>query len=253
MSDEISSFLSNIPAALRAELLDTLHSIQRNFREARWEPSELNGGKLCEVVYCIIRGFADGNYPPKSSKPSNIVDACNAMTSAGAHLPRSIRIQIPRMIIALYEIRNNRGVGHVGGDVNPNLMDATCVLNISKWIVSELVRVFHDCDVVEAERVIEAISYRNLPLIWEVNGTLRVLDTSLTLKQQTLALLYHSSSGLSEDILFSSLEQKNKSNYRRDVLSKLHKARLIDFDKTSKLCVLSPTGVSNVEAEILSA
>ena len=32
----------------------------------------------------------------------------------------SVRIQISRMIVALYEVRNNRNVGHVGSEVDPN-------------------------------------------------------------------------------------------------------------------------------------
>ena len=43
------------------------------------------------------------------------------------------------MIVALYEIRNDRGVGHTGGDVDPNHMDASMVLAGAKWLVAELV------------------------------------------------------------------------------------------------------------------
>ncbi|MBB3083292.1 hypothetical protein [Geodermatophilus sabuli] len=47
------------------------------------------------------------------------------------------------MMIGLYDIRNNRGVGHAGADVDPNHMDATVVLYQSKWLVAELVRLLH--------------------------------------------------------------------------------------------------------------
>ena len=69
---------------------------------------------------------------------------------------RSPRIQIPRMIAALYEIRNHRGVGHAGGDVNPNQMDATAVLYISKWLMAELVRILHGLTTDEASEIVEA-------------------------------------------------------------------------------------------------
>ncbi len=114
---------------LRDELLGAFNEIVKNFRQRRWEPSELNGGKLCEVVYSILRGYVSGKYVARAKKPSNMVDACKKLetdTDAKA-VPRSIRIQIPRMLVALYEIRNNRNVGHVGGDIDPNHMDAMCV------------------------------------------------------------------------------------------------------------------------------
>ena len=53
--------LGALPAGLRDELVRALNQIVRNYRENRWEPAELNGGKLCEVTYSILRGYVDGN------------------------------------------------------------------------------------------------------------------------------------------------------------------------------------------------
>src|SRR4051794_13238126 len=89
--------LATLPSGLRSPLIKSLDEIVRNYRAGRWEPSELNGGKLCEVVYTILRGHADGALPSKPSKPKNMVDACTALEGAGAHLPRSLRVQIPRV------------------------------------------------------------------------------------------------------------------------------------------------------------
>src|SRR5438876_337250 len=83
------------------------NKLARHYRESRWEPAELNGGKLSEIVYTILKGHVDGAFPATPSKPRNMVDACGALASANS-FPRAIRIQIPRIIVALYEIRNNR-------------------------------------------------------------------------------------------------------------------------------------------------
>lgn len=106
-----ASALSPVPAGLRDPLLDAFREIVRNFREERWEPSELNGGKLCEVTYTILRGYIDGSYASGPSKPQNMVDACRALEREPSSLPRSIRIQIPRILMGLYEIRSNPGRG----------------------------------------------------------------------------------------------------------------------------------------------
>ena len=174
MTIEFSSLLSVIPETLREELILALNEIERNFKESRWEPSELNGGKLCEVVYSILKGYVDSSYPTSASKPRNMVDACKGLEQYSGTFPRSVRIQIPRMLTALYEIRNNRGVGHVGGDVDPNHMDAVCVMQMSKWIVAELIRVFHNVSTQEASDAVEALSDRELPLVWQINGISRV-------------------------------------------------------------------------------
>jgi hypothetical protein len=112
--------------APRSAARAALNEITTNYRLGKWEPSELNGGKLCEIVYTILRRHVDGKFPARPSKPGNMVDACNDLAEADKKIfPQSVRITIPRVLIALYEIRNNRGVGHVGGDVDPNHMDAT--------------------------------------------------------------------------------------------------------------------------------
>ena len=173
--DPLACVLGRLPDGLRKELLDAFNEIVRNFRERRWEPSELNGGKLCEVVYTILKNHTDGKYPAKAAKPKNMVLACQKLETDAAGAPRSIRIQIPRMLISLYEIRNNRNVGHVGGDVDPNHMDAVCVLQMAKWIMAELVRVLHDVSTEAATAMVEGLTDRESPLIWEVNGNRRVI------------------------------------------------------------------------------
>jgi len=218
----------SIPEGLRAPLFECLDEITRNFRERRWEPSELNGGKLCEVTYTILKGYIDGDFPSTPTKPKNMVDACRALEQESSSFNRSIRIQIPRMLIALYEVRNNRGVGHVGGDINPNQMDAVAVLHMCKWIVSELVRIFHDVDTKLASDTVNVLNNRTIPVIWETGDKYRVLHTGLTMRQKTLLLLYHVRDGVSESDLVQWIEHSNASVYRRDVLRKLHADRFIE-------------------------
>jgi len=246
-----STVLGGLPTGLRRDLVDTYNRILRNYRERRWEPSELSGGKLCEVVYCILRGHADGKLPAKSSKPKNMVDACRELEKIDASkFPRSVRILIPRMLIALYEIRNNRGVGHVGGDVDPNYMDATAVVAMSKWIVAELVRVFHDVSTEDASAVVDGIVEKSIPLIWEVNGRLRILNPNLTMRDKTLAILYQKSGPVAEADLVDWVEHSNSSVYRRDVLRKAHKEKLIEYDASKKAAAISPKGIQYVDERI---
>jgi hypothetical protein len=183
--------LGLLPKTLRAELLSAYGEILRNYRERRWEPSELNGGKLCEIVYTIVKGQLSNAFPSRSSKPRNMVDACRALENSSSTHPRALRIQIPRMLLALYEVRNNRGVGHVGGDVDPNHMDATCVLEMSKWLLGELVRVFHNVSTEVATTAVDSLIERTDPIVWKVGAKLRVLDTRLSITEKTLVLLYH--------------------------------------------------------------
>lgn len=241
--------LGLLPDGLRDELLTAFNSIVENFLHGRWEPSELNGGKLCEVIYTILRGHVDGAFPSRASKPPNMVDACRQLEQA-TDSPRSVRIQIPRLLIGLYEIRNNRGVGHVGGDVDPNHMDAVMVMESSKWLVAELVRIFHDIDTQTATKVVDALVDRTIPIIWEVDGKRRVLDPNLSQRDQTLLLLYTSTSAEDELDLVKWVEPGDPYSYRRDVLCRLHDEKLIEYDGDSKTAELSPAGAHYVEQNL---
>jgi hypothetical protein len=143
--------------------------------------------------------------------------------------------------VALYDVRNRRGVEHVGGDVSANHMDAELVLAMSKWIVAELVRLFHNIHVKTASGVVDALMDRTLPVIWEVEGVKRILDTSLPLADQTLVLLYAEPGAVSEKDLARYLEQDRLANYRR-ILDRLHKTRVVEWNKTTGLVTLSPLG-----------
>lgn len=245
--------LGDLPSGLRDPLLAAFGEIVRNFREARWEPAELNGGKLCEVVYTILRGYIDNSYPSAPAKPPNMVDACRGLEEAPASLPRSVRIQIPRMLLALYEIRNNRGVGHVGGDVDPNHMDAVVVLYMAKWIMAELIRIFHTVDTETATAAVEALIEREVPLVWEVAGVKRVLNPSLSRKDKALLLLHATSGPVPEADLARWIEHPVLSHFRRDVLTPAHRAKLLERDAATGLVHLSPNGARYVEERLLPA
>lgn len=228
--------------------MEAFASIVRNFSEHRWEPAELNGGKLCEVVYSIASGMIDGQYPARATKPRNFVRACQELEKAeSSGTPRSVRILIPRMLIPLYEVRNNRNVGHVGGDVDPSHMDAVCVLQMSKWIVAELVRVLHSLSVEEASAVVDALVERDTPLVWKVGGKRRVLDPRLSMKDKTLILLHGVVGTVAESDLRSWVEHSNGSVYRRDVLRRAHRAKLVEYNADSETVEISPTGIEYVE------
>lgn len=247
--------LAGLPSGLRDPLLDCFAEIGRNYFERRWEPSELNGGKFCEVVYTIAHGAISGRFASRPSKPPNMPGACLALegmsSSAAIVGDRSLRILIPRMLPPLYEIRNNRGVGHVGGDVDPNFMDATAVFQMASWIMAELVRVFHKVSTDEAQRVVDGLVEFKHPLVWEFGTVRRVLAPQMSKGDQTLVLLYGLSNGTTEQELVRWVEHSNPSAYRRDILRTLHKARKIEYDAVVRSVRITPLGTKDVETRLL--
>lgn len=245
------SALEVLPDGLRSDVVSSFNEIVRNFREHRWEPAELNGGKLCEAIYSVILGHMDGCYPQRSSKPKNIVDACRSLEQRSG-FPRAIKVQIPRMLLALYEIRNNRGVGHAGGDVDPSRMDATAVLYMSKWLMAELVRFLHDLSTEQASMLVEGLIEREVAQVWSDGDKRRVLRVGLTWKKQMLLVLLPENSSVSEERLAEWIEHPDPGRFRRDVLRPAHKEKLIDFDEANSSIRLLPPGVAEAESLVNS-
>lgn len=249
--------LAGLPPGLRDPLVASYQEIVSNFAEHRWEPAELNGGKLCEVAHTIVEGALNGAFPSKPSKPANMLESCRALEKRPA-VPsrvgdRSLRILIPRMLTALYEIRNNRNVGHLGGDVDPNYLDATAVLSMTSWIVSELVRIFHNVSTKEAQESVDAVIERKTPLVWEIGDVRRVLDSTMSARDQTLVLLYQRPGWVGDKDLATSVEYSSAAMFRTRVLAPLHRARLIEFDSKSGKARISPTGSKDVEERVLKS
>lgn len=246
--------LGLLPQGLRDELMAEHAKITRNFREGRWEAAELDGARFCEIVYTILAGYLNGqNYPASASKPADFKSTCDRLAQTPrASGPEAARVTIPRILIGLYQVRNNRGVAHVGGEVSANHMDAAYVLYATQWVMAELVRMFHDRDVATATKIVDALVDRTLPVVWSVGGIRRVLDKSLNLSDSTLVLLYGELAGAVDRDLARDLEQPRLGNYRR-ILRRLHEARMIEYSESTGLVVISPIGEKDVEERLLPA
>ena len=242
--------LATIPDGLRKPLLEEYGTILRNYLERRWTPSELSGGRFCEIVYTILNGYSTGNYPSSPTKPTNFVEACRALESNTSN-PRSFQILIPRILPALYEIRSNRGVGHVGGDVNSNHIDASVVLSITSWIMAELIRVFHNIDIQDAQKIADSLVDHQTPLVWQSGDIRRVLKPDLSIRNQIL-LLSSVSKSVTKDDLLCWIEPSNRSYFYR-LLREMHRSRLIELSSDETTIELLPPGMAIVESIISSS
>lgn len=249
MTESLSVALAAIPDGLKLPLVAQFEEQLSDYRAGRWESVGLKAGKICEIIYSILAGHVGGEYPNAPSKPPNMVSACLALEQAShAQFSRSVRIQMPRVLIALYELRNNRSIGHVGSDVDPNHMDAEFFIRTTKWLVAELVRVFGALSPDAANELIEAVTEQIIPAVWEGDGIKRILNPFLSARDKALCLAYSSPKGVSAKDLALWSGYSNLSRFRTSILGALNKDALIHYDQRSDLVVILPTGVRHVES-----
>jgi hypothetical protein len=237
--------LSSIPEGLRRPLIDEFSNIINNYMERKWRPAELSGGRFCEIVYTIIDGYSSGLYQTSPTKPRNFLVACRRLEN-NSSMPRSFQILIPRLLPALYEIRNNRNVGHVGGDVDPDHMDSSAVVSISSWILAEIIRVFHGVSTEEAQKLVDLIVERRSQIVWKSSDMRRVLKPGLPLKDQILILLGSNATKVQTDNLFVWTDYDNRSYFNK-ILRKLHDSRFLEFNVAAGEIELLPPGYDEVE------
>lgn len=248
----LDSALENIPRVLRTKLITSYLKIKSDALENKYDAAGINAGKLCEVLIRILQKEVIGSYTPFKNSIGNMADECRKIiTAQNQDISDSIKVILPRALIFLYTMRNKRGIGHIGGDIEANSIDTATITRTADWIVCELIRIFHKMPIEEAQDLIDSISIKSLPIIWEIAGKRRVLKDGLLAKHKALLLLYSDSNTaiLTEDLC--DWIEYSPSMFANRVLNDLHKKRLIEYDKESELIYLSPKGAKFVEDELL--
>jgi len=249
----LDSAFAKVPAAFRSRIIKTYLDLKRNCVESRYEAAGLSAGKFCEVVLRHLQEEVHGKYTPFGKKIDNYADECRRLVTAPKTAGNeSQRIVLPRALLYLYTMRNKRGIGHVGGDVDANAIDIATIARTADWIVCEVIRINHGLSLEEAQDLVDGISVRELPMIWEVAGKKRVLKEGLKARDQVLLLLYSSSeSGVLVEDLCEWVEYSNLGVFKSKVLQALHKERLVEHDKDTDSVFLSPKGATFVEQNLL--
>ena len=245
--------LSSVPSHFRSRLIKSYVGLKSAFVEVQYDTCGLRTGKFCEAMLRFLQDRLTGIFIPFGQKITNFNEECAKLERSPQHsAPESLRVLIPRALVFLYTLRNKRGIGHVGGDVDANEIDAVTCVRVADWCLCELIRVVHTLSLEEAQSLLDAIAARQLPQVWAVIGKKRVLDSSLDYKSQTLLLLYSDpQTGVPAEDLYAWTEHSNFSVYRRDVLRPLHAERFVEYDSESEMVIISPLGVRQVEEELL--
>ena len=246
--DELVKALSaNLPNEIVIIMLDEYEHIKQQFLLRKFQPSELNAGRFGECVMRILEYLNTGNYTPFGTqlRSEQIIRSIENNT---VHTD-TIRLLIPRLVRVILDVRNKRDVAHVGGEVNSNYSDARLVIICADWILTELVRHFYSCSMDKAQQIVTSINEIRIPIIAEVDGFVRIQDTTLDARKKVLVILYYKQPNKVNDVQLAEwINYNNISRFKNSILSKLDSEAMIHYK--NGLCILLPKGSIFVEKNI---
>jgi hypothetical protein len=207
---------AGIPAALSAKLIEEYLDMKKHFAMNDWGPGELKGGRFAEVMLRVYQHLLG---EPVTLFGTDIVPrdktrVLNAVENSGP-IDAHVRQKTVPLVRLLLDFRNNRDVAHLGG-FDANSMDALFAMTGATWMVCELVRVYGGYAMSEAQRIVDALSVKEYPVIMERNGELFITRHDLKAKQEVLVLLTKSASA-TVDFLYEKSGDSNKSRFQRNL------------------------------------
>lgn len=250
--------LAGVKKIFRSRIIVSFLEIRKRFTQAvytddAYDAIGISAGKFCESVFRFIEEELKGTHTAFSTPIKNFGDRCREFEqTAKTAGPESLRVLIPRCLSFIYTVRNKRGIGHVGGDIEANQADIAVIVSGTTWIACELIRIYYGCSLEEAQGIVSTLNTRVISEVWNVMGKKRVLKANLPAKDRVLLLCYTTpSEAVFIEDLFDWVEYSNLSMFRSSVIAPLHKDRLIEHNKELDAILISPTGLERVETKIL--
>jgi hypothetical protein len=223
------------------------NAMVEEFQESEWDDAAAKGGRFIEAVLKALWTHVGQTVPPgKEFKAGMIIDQIPG--KASGH-PDTIRLTLPRACRFVYDIASNRGARHDSDEIDANEMDASSVLNVCGWILSEMVRYSQKGrDLDQPKAIVEGLMRRRYPFTEEIDGRV-YSDIGDSAPQVGLLILWHVyPKRLSESDLINSIRRHGYTDKNASVaVSRLY--RFVDDDGNGNL-KLRNTGLREAEALI---
>ena len=192
------------------------HPRDRHFSVILGGPGQLKGGRFAEVLLRIYQHLLGEPVTPFGTDivPREKTRVLNTIESTGT-IDTHVRLKTVPQARLVLDFRNNRDVAHLGG-FDANSMDALFVMTSATWIMCELIRVYGGYAMPEAQKIVDALSVREYPVIMERRGELFITRHDLKAKDEVLVLMMKSASATAE-LLHEKSGDSNKSRFQRNL------------------------------------
>lgn len=251
-SKQLSNELAKIVEPnFASAIVDSYIEMEQRFFSGDWQPTELDGGRLCEAISRALYQLDSGSVMC-TELPGTICDWLEDFNKKRTHnLAEGDRRHFCKAIRLVYKFRSDRGAVHISADYTANEMDSILMLHVGKWMFAEFLRLAWNEDrKIIAETIGDLIQLAH-PVIHELDGVPLILDNSVSAPEEVLLLLDHADGHkLSKDEL--SRQAKNNSDKSVGVaISRLMKSNEIRATSTPGELAITPKGQKRIIEKII--
>lgn len=241
--DLIKLLTLQYPSDLAERVIWSFFDIGENYSLEKWKYQGLEAGHFVENIRRLIE-FELFSEPIDFSKRLNNFNYWELQRYEWWTWDDSYRMLIPQALKVIYSIRSKRWIWHSTSFI-ANKIDATLILSSAKWILAEIIRMNSSLDIETTTKLVEDIVDKKIDIIWDIEWKSRILKNEISTEKKILLLLYRDNKKSSK-WLQESIEYSHSTKFKK-ILSKLHKNRLIEFDVSTNICMISPTWILEAE------
>ncbi|HYT42522.1 MAG TPA: hypothetical protein VEP90_09255, partial [Methylomirabilota bacterium] len=179
-----TALIAKFPPKKVDEVLYHYNVLRREARLDHLESCLVNGGKFVEAILKCFHYLSTGDEIDSIKADEVIKRLENAV-----HLSDFERLTVPRALRLIYEFRNKRGGAH-NSSFDPIKTDCALVVAVSNWVMEELTRLYLTNDALAAQKLVESLLIKDIPLVEELDGDRLVLKPGLSARIQLEILLY---------------------------------------------------------------
>jgi hypothetical protein len=230
---------------LDSELVD---NIVRHYKEmrnhyvfGRFEETGLHAGKFCENAANLVLYILTGKIET-SPQLGNLLDDIEKAQSSVKNVDDMLRITIPRVLRAAYEIRNKRNTVHENMKIDLNEIDSRCMVSLCSWVLSEFIRIFYTGSMNEATNLIERIIQIDFPFIDDYDGKKLIMSNNLSVPEEVLVHLTNVRVEVDIEELAKWIPNTD-INHIRTVLRQLKEKRFVYYE--GNIAKITPLGANS--------
>lgn len=178
---------------LTDQLLSEYVSQEKRYILGDWEPATLDGGQFVEAAARILY-HKDSGKLDRRRKVKDCLEYVEDLRQLNKHcMPdRKAALHLCKVLRTIYKFRSDRGAVHIDPVYTANQLDSRLLIESSRWVLSELLRVFWSGDRQEVTKAIREILHFEIPAVGRFEDQLLVQRTDCTAEEEILLLLHSS-------------------------------------------------------------